>query len=288
MPKRALDEDEVLAEAEIAAALEAAAKAPADEEISGLGSGTAMVVFEIPGEKVKQYRSVAPKRGEKPLIFLYLCIRGLGETPRLMLAECGAAYTHLASPMGEEQAVSCEWRNRSPNGLTPVLSGLGVPRAKPLSQSSTIIRFLGKKMGMAGETELEGYYADVLFETAKDLKGKKLEIIGDTEEETNGAKGPASTAQKIALMLESMPDPKDEGAALNFGQIELLNLLLECEESKAGCVAALSPALESFRAAAAQRPRIAKYLASPLRFPAIVPGYKYAAGPVKRSAFALS
>ena len=49
--------------------------------------------------------------------------------------------------MGEEQALSCEWRKRSPNGLTPVLSGLGVPRAKPLSQSATVIRFLAERYG---------------------------------------------------------------------------------------------------------------------------------------------
>ena len=42
------------------------------------------------------------------------------------------------------------------------------------------------------------------------------------------------------------------------------------------------------RAAGAARPRIAKYLASPMRFPQIRgPGdYVYASGPLKRSAFA--
>ena len=283
--KRALEAEEDAAEAEIAAAIAAAKKAPLDEEISGLGDGSAMVHFEVEGTPCKQYRQ-ARQRGEKPLIFLYLCIRGLGETPRLMLAEAGQEYTHLASPMGEEQALSCEWRKRSPNGLTPTLSGLGVPRAQPLAQSATIVRFLGRRLGMAGETELDGLRADVLFETAKDLKSKKGEIIGTAADATAGAKGPASTAERIMAMLGEMADPADEDAALNFGQIELLNLLFECDEAAPGCVKSLSPQLDAFRAAGAARPRIARYLSSPLRFPRFDAGYKYTSGPVKRSAFA--
>ena len=140
---------------------------------------------------------------------------------------------------------------------------------------------------MVGATELEGLRADVLFETAKDLKSKKAEIVGTAADATTGAKGPTATAENLAAMLDDMPEASNADAALNYGQIELLNLLIECDESEPGCVGKLSPALDAFRAAGAARPRIAEYLASPLRFPAIVPGYRYKAGPVKRSYFAL-
>lgn len=291
MSKRAredVDDDEAVAEAELEAALTAARQAPPDEEIGGLGDGTAMVAFEFKGSAAKQYKQ-GRARGEKPLVFLYLCIRGLGETPRMMLAEAGAEYLHLASPMGEAQALSCEWRKRSPNGLTPMLSGLGVPRARPLSQSGTVCRFLAQKYGMAGKTALDGFRADVLYQTAKDLGGKRAEIVGSAEGGmTAGAKGPKVTASNVAAMLEEMPSPADSDAALNYGQMELLNLLIGCEEEAAGCVKALSPTLDAFRAAGAARPRIAAYLSSPLRFPDIVPGYRYKHGPVKRSSFALA
>ena len=216
----------------------------------------------------------------------YLCIRGLGETPRMMLAECGASYTHLASPMGEDQAVACEWRKRSPNGLAPMLSGIGVPRAQPLSQSGTIVRYLAQRYGMAGDSELACARADCLYQTVKDLSSKKSEITGDAKEcITEGPKGPAAAATSISAMLEAMPDPADAGAALNYGQIELLNVLIDCEEKAEGCVKSLSPRLETFRKAGASRPRMAKYLSSPLRFPATVPGYRYKGGPLKRAAF---
>jgi len=286
MSKRKADEDEDVAEMELAAAIKAAAEAPADEEIGGLGDGTAMVHYEVVGECPPQYKP-GRQKGEKYLVLIYLCIRGLGETPRMMLAEVGASYTHLASPMGEDQAVSCEWRKRSPNGLTPMLSGLGVPRSQPLSQSGTIIRYLAGRYGMAGESELDVARADCLYQTVKDLGAKKSEIIEVADAPTEGAKGPSVTAATIGAMREAMPDPSDAAAALNYGQIELLNLLLDLEEQAAGCVKALSPALDAFRAAGAARPRIAKYLASPLRFPAIVPGYRYKAGPVKRASFKL-
>jgi len=287
MTKRSADSEEELAEAELAAAITAAKEAPGDEEISGLSCGTAMLHFDVPGVPAKQYKA-GRLRGEKPLVFLYLCIRGLGETPRMMLAECGAPYIHLASPMGETQAVSCEWRTRSPNGLAPMLSGLGVPRASPICQSGTIIRFLAQRFGMAGETELDGLYADVLYETAKDLGSKKAEVTAPDGHQTSGAKGPFSTADKIAAMIDKMPNPKDEDVALNFGQIELLKLLIDCEETSPGCVKQLSPALDAFRAAGAARSRIAAYLKSPLRFPAIKPGYIYKDGPIRRSAFAMT
>mmetsp|Transcript_33876 Transcript_33876/g.55962 ORF Transcript_33876/g.55962 Transcript_33876/m.55962 type:complete len:287 (+) Transcript_33876:29-889(+) len=285
--KRRADDDEEAAEAEIAAAISAAKQAPADEEIDGLFCGIAMVHFDVKATPCKQYKS-GRQHGEKPLILIYLCIRGLGETPKLMLAEAGAEYTHLASPMGEVDAVSCEWRKRSPNGLTPLMSGLGVPRAKPLSQSSTIIRFLAQRYGMAGDSDLEGFRADNLFETAKDLKGKKDEIKGFADSTTSGAKGPIETAERIAAMLEEMPDPADDTVALNYAQLELLNTLIECDEDAPGCVKELSPTLDAFRAAGVARPRIANYLSSPLRFPPHCgPNYKYTNGPVVRSSFTL-
>ena len=285
MSKRHHDEDEDTAEAELAAAIAAAEAAPPDEVIDGLGQGSAMVHFEVPGEKVKQY-TTSRLRGEKKLVLLYLTIRGLAETPRLLLAECGAEYTHLASPMSEDQSISCEWRKRSPNGLAPMMSGLGVPRAKPISQSGTIVRFLAHRYGMAGADALEAARADVLFETSKDLKSKGSEIVSG-ELSTSGAKGAQATAAKIAAMLDDMPDAADDAAALNYGQIELLTFLIGCDEMASGCVKALSPALDAFRASGAARPRIAKYLKSPLRLPAMTPDYKYKAGPVKRADLAM-
>jgi hypothetical protein len=103
-----------------------------------------------------------------------------------------------AGAVGEDQAVACEWRKRSPNGLTPLLSGCGVPRATPLSQSRSIVRYLAARLGMAGATELAAMRADVLYETAKDLGAKTAEIIGEEGAVvTDHAKGAPTTMLNI-------------------------------------------------------------------------------------------
>lgn len=274
----ALDED--TAEAELSAAIAAAAAAPASEEIAGLGDGTAILHFPVAGALGPQYRE-GRRDGEQPLVFLYLAIRGLGETPRLMLAEAGATYEHLASPMGEDQSIAAEWRRRSPNGLTPIMSGLGVPRATPLCQSSAIVRYLAGRYGMDGGDELARARADSLFETARDLRGKGAEVRAG-EYETAGAKGAVLMAENLLKMLAGMGDVKDASAALNYGQIQLLNVLLEFDEDVPGCVERLSPQLDAWRKAGAGRKGIAAYLRSGMRFPKVDAAYRYKTEAIKR------
>ena len=62
MTKRSFEADEDAAEAEIAAAIAAAAAADADEEISGLGSGSAMVHFEVPACRSCSSRVIGARR----------------------------------------------------------------------------------------------------------------------------------------------------------------------------------------------------------------------------------
>merc|ERR1712118_103487 len=81
---------------------------------------------------------------------------------------------------------------------------------------------------------------------------------------------------------------------MNYAQIQLGHVLMQCDEIKPGCVAKLSPTLDDFRKAMAARPRIAAYLASPMRFPLThnevrgEGGHNYTKGPLKRSVFAES
>lgn len=266
-----LEADEGKAQDELQAAIFAAAAAPLDEKVTGLGSGTAPIHFIVPGISPPPWENYVerPKVGEKPLVFAYFAIRGLGEVPRLLLAEAGASYEHIAITGGETQANSLEWRTRSPNGLLPMMSGLGVPRSAPLSESSTIIRFLARKYGMAGKDELEAARIDTLFETAKDLASKKALITDDNADAEGMSEGklPTTLAKRVEEMLDDMGPAKDDSAVFNYGQIQLLQFLLSCDEATPGCVAKLSPALEEFRKAAAARPRIAAFLASPLHFP---------------------
>jgi len=289
-----LEANEEVAEAELAAAIAAAEAASADEKVTGLGSGKAPIYFKALGTLRPPWENytVRPKAGEKPLVFTYFAIRGLGEVPRLLLAEAGAAFEHIAITGGEAQPDSLEWRSRSPNGLLPLMSGLGVPRSDPLCESGAIIRFLAQKYGMNGKDELEAARIDTLFETAKDLAGNKALITGDEDIDATQAKLPVKLAKRIEEMLNDMEPASEDSKVFNYGQIQLMNCLMSCDEAKPGCVGKLSSALEEFRKAAAARPRIATYLASPMRFPLtkkeagdIEGGYTYGSGGIARRDF---
>lgn len=226
---------------------------------------------------------------KKKLVLTYFAIQGLGEVPRLILAETGMAYESIAALGGEDQSIAMEWRSRSPNGLLPMLSGAGIPRSSPISQSGAIVRFLAKRLGMDGKDVLASTGADVLYETAKDLGGK-TEVISSAnpEKEYSVAKGPFATGKRIEKMLVNMADPKDEGAALNYGQIQLLNVLLKCEVQRNGCVKEnLGGVLDDFRINMENRVGLKAYLNSTARFPFTNgelggEGYTYSTGPLKR------
>lgn len=293
------NEDEVKARAELKVATTAASTASPDEEITGLGPSPAPLHLTSNGPtntpKPQYHTSLQPH--EEPLILTYFAIQGLGEVPKLLLAEAGMPYQCIAVMGGEDQSLALEWRTRSPNGLLPTLSGWGIPRSNPLSQSGTILRFLARKLGMTGVTKdgKDGAYdvaearADILYETAKDLgSGKKAIAVIDPVKDYAVAKGPFATGRRIEAMLEGMPDPKDGGAVLNYGQIQLFQVLTGCEAWRKDSVKDnLGEVLDSFRVDMGNRSGLKEYLGSTARFPLTKgevggDGYVYATGPLKR------
>ena len=259
--------------------------------ISGIsGSGVKSPIYnEVPAVASRpavQYR--VP--GGEPLLLTHFAIQGKGEVPRLLLAEAGAAYNSLSVTGEEDQADALQWRQRSPNGLLPTVSGLGIPRATPMSQSGSIVRFLAGQLGMAGQTPAEQIAADMLYETANDLGSNKKVVVDYIEgaEKTESHKMPWKLALRIEKMLLRAPSPRDASSALTYGQLQLFHTLTQMNTARSGCIAVVSPSLEVFRAAVAARARVALYLAGPLRFPATsgelgqAGGYNYATGAIAR------
>mmetsp|Transcript_22084 Transcript_22084/g.30736 ORF Transcript_22084/g.30736 Transcript_22084/m.30736 type:complete len:267 (+) Transcript_22084:3-803(+) len=257
--------------------------------IPGLGPSDGVIHIQYrPSKSPSQYKT-SLFQDEKPLLLTYFAIKGLGEVPKLMLAECGAHYDQIAVVGLTDQSVAMEWRKRSQNGLLPIMSGLGIPRATPISQSGAIIRFLADRFGMKGKSVHEAAMADVLYETAKDI-GSKVETVCSVnpEKDLSNAKEPFALALRVVKMLESMPNPIDGGAALNFGQIQLLYVLMRCEARRSGCVKEnLGEFLESFRLTMVNRSGIGSYLKSKSCFPFTKgelgsEGYIYSSGPLRR------
>jgi len=290
---------ELEAETEIIVAKEAAAAASQEREIVGLGVSDGVLHLQFnPSPKVQYNTTIDASSGEKPILLTYFAIQGLGEVPKLILAETGMSYEFIGVIGSEEQSLAMEWRSRSPNGLLPMLSGLGIPRAVPISQSGAIIRFLAKRLGMDGGNDvIASSRADVLYETGKDLGGsEKKEVIASTinteeEKDYSVAKGVFATGKRIETMLRDMPDPKDENVVLNYGQVQLFQVLLHCEARRKGCVREnLGMVLDTFRINMENRSGLKEYLTSTARFPFTKGdlgqegGYVYSTGPLKRSA----
>ena len=298
-------EAEAAAEASLLHAKTLASAASSAEHITGLafgpGAPTAPLYFEVRPDAANRPGQYARPAGER-LVLTYFAIRGLGEVCRLVLAEVQAAYDEVSVIGGERQADVLEWRANSPNGLLPTVSGLGLPRSEPASQSGAVLRFMAEKYGLHGHGTDDGggggvarVRSDTLFETARDLKAHKKEVIGPRDaaaEEEMKPKGPWALAKRIEAMLALAPRAEDPASALSLGQLELLHCLLTFEEAGGeGTVARLGAGLEAFRAAAAARPGIRAYLASGHRFPAtfgdlgVEGGYSFAAGAKARVEF---
>lgn len=288
--------DETKAEAEVATAIRISKAAAPDDMISGLGPSKGIVhLTSRPAAPKSQYQQVVndeASSGTKPLLLTYFLLQGLGEVIRLILAETQTPYECIAVVGGEDQSVAMQWRRRSPNGLLPILSGWGVPRSQPLSQSRSIIKFLSKKLGLDGGSEdmVAQARVEILFETAKDLSDKKGEICDvDPVKDYSVAKAAFSLGKRIEVMLENMPSPKDETTILNYGQIQLFHVLDTCEARRVGCVKEnLGDTLATFYSDMANRSGLKEYLQSA----ACVPlthgelgqdgGYNFASGPLRR------
>jgi len=284
-----MEDEEKKAEQEIETAIQAAKAVSPDDMISGLGASKGVVYIQYrPSKSPSQYKTLLLPN-EKPLLLTYFIIKGLGEVPKLMLAECGAHYDQIAIVGGEDQSAAINWRARSPNGLLPTISGIGIPRSTPLSQSGAIIRFLADRFGMKGKSINDAAMADVLYETAKDI-GSKADIVCSVNptKDLSSAKEPFALALRVEKMLESMPSPADDGAALNFGQLQLLHTLMKCEARRSGCVKEnLGETLDIFRLDMEKRTGIASYLKSKACFPFTgveigSDGYIYPSGPLRR------
>jgi len=266
------EEGEGKAESEIAAAIKAAAEASPDEMISGLGGESKAVLYLKSNPLKKTQYNTTLAENEEPLLLTYFALQGLGEVPKLILAEAGMSYDCIAVMGGEDQSLATEWRSRSPNGLLPLLSGAGIPRSSPLSQSSAITIFLANKFGMTGnKTIFEATKVHELYETAKDLGAgsNKSDIAAVTStKDYSVAKGPFALGKRIEKQILKMADPKEDTAVLNYGQIQLFYVLQSCETRRTNCVKeSLGDVLDSFRVSMMNRSGLKEYLNSSARFP---------------------
>jgi glutathione S-transferase len=203
---------------------------------------------------------------------VYFAIRGRAEPIRLTLEEAGLAY--------EDRFVSAEeWRTlkaSTPFGELPLYEENGVL----IAHSQAIIRHIARGNTLYGRTEAQRTLCDVVEETfveAEDAFWKPLWDPDTAKSMVAFAMGPLKhTLKNMDAQLARSHDAYWTGDEVTFADFLAFHYLDE--------VAALYPAilaefprLETSRARIAARPRVAAYLNSGRRSPALGVGIK---GPV--------
>jgi len=137
----------------------------------------------------------------------YFNLRGLGEVPRLVFAAAGQAYTDHRLPFernADGTFNTFEWasnpalKEATPFHKLPVLEVDGVT----IAQSMAISRFLAKRFGLFGATDIEGAQVDQVCEQIQDIRKAYW-----TAREKDGANKPATpeASEVRKFITEALP-----------------------------------------------------------------------------------
>ena len=118
----------------------------------------------------------------------YFNLRGRAEPSRILLAYAGLKYEdERIPPPWDPETTWPDIKPNTPFGQLPLLSWNG----EVISQSIACARFIAKKVGLAGKTELEQAQADEIVDVIQDLvnTGARLFFAKDEAGLKNFAEG---------------------------------------------------------------------------------------------------
>jgi len=136
----------------------------------------------------------------------YFNIRGLAELARLVFAAAGQEYQDIrySSPSSPDPAVTLEWNDEAkaatPLGQMPMLEVDG----HKFCQQSAIARFLAKRFGLMGDTDLQEFKVDMIVQTMWPDVASKISKIFFEKDEEKKAKMNEEAAKAMPKMLENI------------------------------------------------------------------------------------
>eukprot|EP00933_Yihiella_yeosuensis_P052444 TRINITY_DN50525_c0_g1_i1.p1 TRINITY_DN50525_c0_g1~~TRINITY_DN50525_c0_g1_i1.p1 ORF type:complete len:332 (+),score=41.19 TRINITY_DN50525_c0_g1_i1:144-1139(+) len=216
-------------------------------------------------------------RDDRPPEFslIYFAMRGRAEVARLILEEAQVPHNQVIWWVGPKW--KAEQKPKTPLGMLPVLE---LPNGEVLAQSATIVRYLAQRTCLDGGPTLSGRLrADMIYETAIELKELKGELAAgaehsDLQSMIDGKAGNQRWGKLVGLM-SALEKFLAEGSGqyfvadkLSFADLAVFNTLEYLEGVQPGCLEKLNCSkLHNFRNTMAQRPCIARYLASDRCYP---------------------
>lgn len=197
----------------------------------------------------------------------YFDIRGLAELPRLILTAAGQAFTDDRIAFSRNADGSFEqgdWKERklsAPYGQVPILEVDGVK----IAQSGAIIRFLARRLGLEGTSDIEAALIDGGYEAMLDIRKKFFEAKSD---EAKKAEFWSKTFPESLAMLSKNVQGElffAKSNKMSFVDVAIYyTLFVLATENKEAVEAgfAANPKIAAISAAVEKQENVAKYLAA--------------------------
>ncbi|KAK3275209.1 hypothetical protein CYMTET_16648 [Cymbomonas tetramitiformis] len=201
---------------------------------------------------------------DKPLMY-YWPARGRGQQVRLVFAEAGIDFTDETFVMGDEESkLSFFEKCKGLGGNLTTNIPMVYIDGKYITQSSAVIRYLGRKYGLYPSDGDSAYQVDMLLAAAEDLRSanyKPLPMFGGGEKEKE-----IHITEVLPKHLANFVRLLEDRAYFLGPTLCLADLSIYDTLSTVDCMVPgylkKYPTLEEFCTRVAQRPNIAKWLAS--------------------------
>lgn len=195
------------------------------------------------------------------MYFLSSIGRGRAELARLIFAEAGVKY--------DDERVGENWPQLKASGKLPFgqLPALEVD-GHVYAQSMAIARYLARKFGLAGESEIDGLRVDMILEELMEISGKMWETMRTPAEKLADAQKSFSEEflpKHVAFLEKQMQEgggPYFLGNRVSAADLALFNLLQSLEAKTPDDFANLPGSLRADYDAVAKRPGIAAWIAA--------------------------
>jgi len=194
----------------------------------------------------------------------YFPIRGLGETPRLLLVDNGVEFE-------DHRLADGEWEKLKPTmefGQVPCLNDGDFQ----LVQTGAIMRYLAHKIGkgLHGSTDKEAARIDMIYEGVGDIRTKYATLIyrsGFTDADKKAfLDALPSELEKFEKILKSKDNGTHffNGANMSYADYAVFEIL-DCLLTLCPAVLEKFPQLKAFHGRVAARPHLKAYLESDRR-----------------------
>lgn len=216
-------------------------------------------------------------------ILSYFSSRGRAELIRLVCAEANVAYTERHLGVYHPVDKPPEFEAFKATGVLPfdAVPLWEEPGGFRLAQSDAIVRYLARDHGLYGSSPHEAARCDMIAAGIDDLRVEIRKLVS-VEEARRAALREELAARTIPRWLayfEKLAGANGTasivGSDISFADVALFLLFENVRDNDFGGAYAGCPRLTEHAARMSARPGIARYIASPARFPVqLLPGSK--------------